>query len=78
MWDFCGNQVLIKHSGPNNNIICLGDGHVVEVDQISIEFSISSSSYNFSDALHMRSIMHCCWRGVRGCLNNFGGCYCKI
>ena len=38
----------------------------------------SSSSYNFSDALHMRSIMHCCWRGVRGCLNNFSGCYCKI
>ena len=28
--------------------------------------STSSSSYNFSDALHMRSIMHCCWRGVRG------------
>ena len=39
---------------------------------------VSSSSYNFSDALHMRSIMHCCWRGVRGCLNNFSGCYCKI
>ena len=38
----------------------------------------SSSSYNFSDALHMRSIMHCCWRGVRGCFNNFSGCYCKI
>ena len=37
----------------------------------------SSSSYNFSDALHMRSIMHCCWRGVRGCLirnTNFHGC----
>ena len=71
-------------SGPGRRVSATSGLSLVNTDlncslrMRALEGASSSSSYNFSDALHMRSIMHCCWWGVRGCLNNFSGCYCKI